>query len=154
MNLRRTLGIGLGALNRLPIGQRSVRIGSDRLFAASLDRYVAALAWKFGWLQRDERELIRHEVRPGMVTVDVGANVGFHTLALARQVGDSGRVYAIEPDPGNFRLLSAAVRRSKLRQVRLCAAAAADRAGSLRLFLSPTNCGDHRVVPSEERRAT
>src|SRR5262249_32715739 len=26
--------------------------------------------------------------------------------------------------------------------------------GSLRLFLSPTNCGDHRVVPSEERRAT
>lgn len=36
-------------------------------------------------------------VRPGDIVFDIGANVGAHTLYLARRVGVSGRVYAIEP---------------------------------------------------------
>lgn len=36
---------------------------------------------------------------PGSYCIDVGANVGAVTLALARQVGASGRVLAIEPGP-------------------------------------------------------
>lgn len=35
--------------------------------------------------------------RPGGVVVDVGANIGAHTLPLARAVGPSGRVLAYEP---------------------------------------------------------
>jgi FkbM family methyltransferase len=38
-------------------------------------------------------------VAPGSHCIDVGANVGPVTLALARQVGASGRVLAIEPGP-------------------------------------------------------
>jgi FkbM family methyltransferase len=38
-------------------------------------------------------------VAPGSYCIDVGANVGPVTLALARQVGSSGRVLAIEPGP-------------------------------------------------------
>jgi FkbM family methyltransferase len=38
-------------------------------------------------------------VAPGSRCLDVGANVGAVTLALARQVGPSGRVLAIEPGP-------------------------------------------------------
>jgi FkbM family methyltransferase len=36
---------------------------------------------------------------PGAVAVDVGANIGAHTLTLARLVGSSGRVLAFEPNP-------------------------------------------------------
>lgn len=36
-------------------------------------------------------------VQPGMAVLDIGANVGAHTLHLARLVGDSGRVLACEP---------------------------------------------------------
>lgn len=36
-------------------------------------------------------------VGPGMVVLDIGANVGCHTLHLARLVGHSGHVYAFEP---------------------------------------------------------
>jgi FkbM family methyltransferase len=36
-------------------------------------------------------------VRPGAVVLDIGANIGAHTLHLARLVGDGGRVYAFEP---------------------------------------------------------
>jgi FkbM family methyltransferase len=64
------------------------------------------------------RDLARHGVyephvvalyarvlRPGMTVLDVGANVGFHALHAAVRVGPSGRVFAIEPDPGNAALL-------------------------------------------------
>lgn len=36
-------------------------------------------------------------IRPGDVVLDIGANIGAHTLWLARAVGDSGKVYAFEP---------------------------------------------------------
>ena len=39
------------------------------------------------------------------VVVDVGANAGFYTLAAARALGDRGHVHAVEPSPGNQRLL-------------------------------------------------
>jgi FkbM family methyltransferase len=34
-----------------------------------------------------------------MTAIDVGANVGYHTLRMARQVGPGGQVIAIEPAP-------------------------------------------------------
>jgi FkbM family methyltransferase len=138
-------------VNALPIGERSVRISAGRLYADSLDRYVAALAWKCGWLERNERDLIALHVRPGMVVVDVGANIGFHTLNLAASVAPSGRVYAIEPDPRSFRLLSRAVA-SAPASVRLRQAAAMNHANPVTLYVSAVNRGDHRVVPTPDER--
>ncbi len=36
-------------------------------------------------------------VKPGMTVLDLGANIGSHTLHLARLVGSAGRVHAFEP---------------------------------------------------------
>lgn len=36
-------------------------------------------------------------VKPGDVVFDVGANIGAHTLGLARSVGPTGKVFAFEP---------------------------------------------------------
>jgi FkbM family methyltransferase len=49
---------------------------------------------------------VMNEVRIGDVVVDVGANIGLYAIALAKRVGDSGKVHAFEPDPTNFRALS------------------------------------------------
>jgi FkbM family methyltransferase len=46
-------------------------------------------------------------VRPGMTVLDIGANVGAHTLHLARLVGDEGRVIAFEPTDWAFAKLTA-----------------------------------------------
>jgi FkbM family methyltransferase len=40
---------------------------------------------------------IHRLVSPGSVVLDVGANIGAHTLELARRVGSSGKVIAFEP---------------------------------------------------------
>jgi predicted methyltransferase len=41
----------------------------------------------------------RAALRPGDIAVDIGANVGRHTLPVARAVGSSGKVIAFKPLP-------------------------------------------------------
>jgi len=50
--------------------------------------------------------IIEKEAEKGMVALDLGANIGYVTLILAEIVGDAGQVYALEPDPNNFRILN------------------------------------------------
>jgi FkbM family methyltransferase len=138
--------------NRIPIGEGSLRVGRDRLYASSVDRWLAILSWRLGIGENDERALIAQVVKPGMVAVDAGANVGLHTLGLARAVGPSGRVHAFEPDPENYRLLTRAVARARLTNVVLYQAACSDRPGTLRLYTSAANRGDHRTVPAPAAR--
>ena len=47
----------------------------------------------------DEQLLMRRVVRPGDVALDVGANLGLHTVLLAQLVGPAGHVVAFEPNP-------------------------------------------------------
>lgn len=131
---------------------RAIRIGSDRVYVDSADRALRALSWKLGLYGRAERTLLSRLVRPGMVVVDVGANVGLYTLELARRVGAGGRVYALEPEARNFQLLSRTVSESRLGAVEARQVAVADRSGWMSLYVSPLDRGDHRIFPADDER--
>jgi len=49
-------------------------------------------------------------LKPGMTFVDVGANIGSHTLHASRLVGRTGKVFSIEADPKTFDLLQRNIR--------------------------------------------
>jgi len=68
--------------------------------------------------------LIDEAVAPGATVVDVGANIGYNTVYLARRVGDRGRVVAIEPAADNVRVLRENVRANALANVAIHAVAA------------------------------
>ncbi len=62
--------------------------------AFPLDRFVLENgAWEPHIVQ-----LINSFTRPGDICIDVGANAGYHTLAMAGAVGVHGRVFAFEPN--------------------------------------------------------
>jgi FkbM family methyltransferase len=88
--------------------------------------------WLRGSFEPSTIATYRRELRPGATAIDVGANVGSHTLELARAVGPLGRVLACEPTAHVFaRLLANLEANPELRprvhpdQVMLMAAAEA-----------------------------
>lgn len=58
-------------------------------------------------------------LRPGHAVLDVGAFEGLYSIYAATQVGPSGRVVAMEPEPGNLRRLRENISRSQLGQIEL-----------------------------------
>jgi FkbM family methyltransferase len=56
-------------------------------------------------------------IHPDSVILDVGANVGFWTVPLARALGAGGRLHAFEPVPANFARLGENVRRNNLEAI-------------------------------------
>jgi FkbM family methyltransferase len=75
-------------------------------------------------------------LEPGMVTFDVGANIGYYTLMFAEHVGTSGAVHAFEPTPRLTQRLRENVRLNSFTQVRVNEIAVADTVGTASLHLS------------------
>lgn len=89
-------------LETLPILVDPADVGLSRTLAA--DGY-----WEM-WLT----EALETVLRPGMVAIDIGANVGYFTLLMASRVGAGGRVFAFEPNPPIGDLLLESARRAGL----------------------------------------
>jgi FkbM family methyltransferase len=71
------------------------------------DVYIGKSIEGYGEFSEHETEFLRQLCAPGDVVVEVGANIGAHTLPLARQVGPQGFVYAYEPQRVVFQTLCA-----------------------------------------------
>jgi FkbM family methyltransferase len=67
------------------------------------------------------------------VAIDVGANIGAHTLTMARSVGPGGRVLAFEPNPIVRRVLERNLDLNGIKHVRVFDCALGSQAGSLPL---------------------
>ena len=69
--------------------------------------YIGKCFDLYGQYSESEVSLMRGFLREGCTVIDVGANIGDLTLPLARIVGESGSVYAIESHPETFNVLCA-----------------------------------------------
>lgn len=69
---------------------------------------VEPVAWDLavdGCYEPDLCQFIEQQVKAGQTCLDIGANIGAISLALAEKVGPQGRVYAFEPSPRIFPFL-------------------------------------------------
>jgi FkbM family methyltransferase len=99
-----------------------------------------------------ETAFLRSALKPGMCFVDVGANIGYYTTMASQLVGTGGQVIAIEPDPYNFRLLTANVQANRLNNVVLLNLALGSQPGDGFLSRSRANLGDHRLWDCGDER--
>lgn len=106
----------------------------------------------FGSYEPFETSLLGAEIRPGMRIVDIGANIGYYTLLFSKLTGESGCVYAFEPDPQSFVLLQKNLARNSRTNVVALNQAASNRTGESFLYLSTENFGDHQTYPSDDNR--
>jgi len=97
----------------------------------------------------EELDFLRSRTPIGGVFADVGANVGTYAMPLARHVGASGKVIAIEPHPVTHARLAFNRAASGFTQVDLVAAAAGPSDGELMIETDGDNLGASHIVSAD-----
>lgn len=115
--------------------------GSFKLYIDPYDTLQVAGHGKFEEL---EFNTLLNLVQEDSVVLDVGANMGYYSVRIA-QKAVRGIVYAFEPDPGNFDLLTKNLALNNLTNVVTRNVALSDRNDVLRLWKHPFNVGDYRL---------
>lgn len=136
----RALQLGLLWLYRRVFAQGLLRYGwGQRLFFRLYDAYK--LCFEAGPISQ-----LQSLIPQGALAVDVGANVGFFTRRLAHWVGETGHVFAIEPEDVNFAELTRRLASEGLSKRVTAIKAVADRAsGEVRLTVNRDHPGDHKI---------
>ena len=80
--------------------------------------YIGKCFELYGQYSESEVSLMRRFLKEGSTAIDVGANIGDLTVPLARAVGATGRVYAVESNPENFNVLCANLALNSLRNTK------------------------------------
>ena len=106
------------------------------MFWPKQDQVIGRALMDYGEFAEGENIIMARYLRAGDVAVDVGANVGTTTLAMARQVGPAGQVIALEPQPAVAHCLAAALAVNGLAQVRLLTVAAGQHSGMVKMDFS------------------
>jgi FkbM family methyltransferase len=107
----------------------SVETQHGPMFVLSGDTVIGRSLRFYGEFSGDEISSITQLVDPGSLALDVGANIGVHTLALARAVGPTGHVLSLEPQRHCHQVLCANVVTNGLTNVDCMRAAAGRSSG-------------------------
>ena len=61
------------------------------------DQYIGQSLDRYGEFSEGEVELFRQIVQPGATILEIGANLGIHSVFFAKALGPSGTLHAFEP---------------------------------------------------------
>jgi len=154
--LRDTVMRALAARGQLVLCE----LGDVRFFVDPADRVVGAwLMWHGEWQRREIDQAVAVLAASGRlpadaVFVDVGANIGTHTV-YALKSGRFARAVAFEPEPRNARLLAMNIEANGFAHtVTVVPKACGEAAGIASLHLHPRNKGAHAIgaPPSDDGR--
>ena len=133
--LSRAAGLAASLIAAPALGRVAASAPAYGRVAASVDgigktfmgREIASvMGWQAaGWLERPEREkeedvdrmVASLALAPGQRVADVGAGTGYVARKLARAVGPSGRVFAVDVQPQMVALLRELAARERLSQI-------------------------------------
>jgi len=86
------------------------------MWALRTDAYITGCLDRYGEYCEAETDVFRQVVKPGMIVVEAGANIGAHTVMLARACAP-GRLIAFEPQQRAFQLLCANLTMNEIENV-------------------------------------
>ncbi|GEP44586.1 hypothetical protein BGE01nite_38770 [Brevifollis gellanilyticus] len=116
--------------------------------------YTSQVLKLFGELEPLTKAFLLQHLGPRGVFLDIGANVGYFSLLLARHQPQS-RVFAFEPNPAISTLLADSIERGGLGdRLSLHTFAASDSVGSVSFRVEGDNSGHSRLVGGPESAAS
>ncbi len=141
-------------LTRPPQGLAGIAVSGEeaRFFAGNYGqwRYIRGFSDESGVNEGRILGMLMDVLGPGDTVYDVGANIGIHSVFLAKRVGPSGRVISFEPDPAIADILEGHVRLNGLDNVTVVRMALGAREYLGELFVDrKIGMGSTSLVPAE-----
>jgi predicted methyltransferase len=123
-NLRRilhavSLGVTLILFGALSAQEQSVRPGINKAFEKpDVKEYLKKFEGESREIAASAKEIIAAcKLKPGMAIADVGAGTGLFTRKFATEVGDQGKVFAVDISPDFLRHIEATCADAKIKNV-------------------------------------
>ncbi|OQY49101.1 MAG: hypothetical protein B6242_00195 [Anaerolineaceae bacterium 4572_78] len=135
-----------------PYSHLPVSVHGHKMTAHKSDRYLALWLWKLGLLGKTELTFLSKLCQPNMHIVDIGANVGLYSLIFAMNIGQNGKVWAFEPDVGNFDMLKRNIQHNQYYNIMPIQKAVSNQSGIIKLYISDYHNGDHRTYQTTDKR--
>lgn len=82
-----------------------VRTKDGVMLVNTKDEYIGPCIARYGEWEPHVRQALQTYVKPGMVVMDIGANIGAHTIFMSKLCGPEGRCLAFEPCKINHDML-------------------------------------------------
>lgn len=129
---------------------RTLRVGPAVVHVNPNDPVISG-ALTLRVYERGEITFVSRTCKPGMVFVDIGANVGLYSAIALHLTGPDGRIISLEPHPEsrNFLSRTLAANDDSGKRYQIVPAAASDCDSTTSLFMNPQNKGDNRLYETE-----
>ena len=121
------------------------------------DEYIGKSLSEYGEWSETEIILLKQLVKGNENIIEVGSNIGTHTIPLAKHVLNGGLVYAIEPQSQNYKLLSKNIKDNKLKNVKILKFAISSKQGEAYMNIfnenMTNNYGDSKIFANNFRNS-
>jgi len=142
---------GLATQKLMPEQAKTVKVGDFLMKVSTKERGLDGMTTTLVTIQSHEpmtTQVFKSVLCKGMNVINVGANIGYFSLLASKLVGNSGKVWAIEPEPNNFEKLVGNIKLNNMENIIPIKKAASDTNGKARLFISKEEPGTHSLVRS------
>lgn len=110
-------------LLRLTNGHMNYKYDDDFEITLLPNEGASRLTYYFGVSEPELFRVYNELLRPKMIVVDAGANIGLHALFFSKRVGEGGKIYAFEPAKNIFRRMMEHIKNNQVANIEgLCLA--------------------------------
>jgi FkbM family methyltransferase len=122
------------------------------------DFYIGGSLEQYGEYNHDEAEFLKTFISDGDFVVEAGANIGTHTVPMAKWIGATGKLIAFEPQRVLFQMMCGNLAANALWNVLAVQEGLSDRSGIIGIpkinYLEPGNFGGVSLGSGAEQVAT
>lgn len=117
-----------------------------RLYVYPPDDESTRVIYFTGYFEPNEFKILNKILEPGMVFLDLGANMGLYSIFASKKVGKSGLIVSIEPSRREFKRLQSNVEINQLRNISMIKAAVSRSEGEADLLVATNDHAGHNTL--------
>ena len=120
------------------------------------DLYIGKSLSEYGEWSEAEVELIKQIVPQNKIIIEIGSNIGTHTIPMAKHLTNGGKVFAFEPQSQNYKLLQENINNNDIKNVKIYNIAISSKKGEA--FINKfdeaenNNYGDARIFKDKFKK--